>query len=217
MSYKLMWDATFCFHFPHTGVVNVGNVKRTLLAHFDQSLWLFFRAPEQESELEKSPNIWWNCDLSCLKWKQMRVVGYSYLGQTLVVVDQYNCWENGLSLNSDELLKLCAELLQMRIESRDCCSVLGSSRPTRHHHLQWRMFERSKTCWSRITFSLCKADQNIVHWTKLDIDQRKLSHRVELIRAVDRLVEPEPVDEVTFHLKRINIRERLLSPGKTKI
>ena len=143
MSCNLMWDAPFCFHFPHTGVVNVGNIKRTLLAHFDQSLWLFFRAPDQESELKKSPDIWWNCDLSCLKWKQMRVVGSSCLGQTLVVLDQYNCWKHDLSLNSDELLKLCAELLQMRIESRDCCSVLGSSRPTRYHHLQWGRIEQS--------------------------------------------------------------------------
>ena len=49
------------------------------------------------------------------------------------------------------------------------------------------------------------------------MDQGQLSHRVKLIRTVDRLVEPEPVDEVTFHLKRINVRKWLLSPGKTKI
>merc|ERR1719454_1436769 len=71
---------------------------------------------------------------------------------------------------SNELLKLSAELLQMRIKSGNCCPVLCSCCPARNHH------------------------------------------RIKLVGAVDGLVESEPVNKVSLHLKRINVWERLLGP-----
>ena len=43
MSRNLMWDATFCFHLPHAGIVNVGNVNKDPIGTFWSKLVIVFQ------------------------------------------------------------------------------------------------------------------------------------------------------------------------------
>ena len=44
--------------------------------------------------------------------------------------------------------------------------------------------------------------------------KKKKIHRIELVRTVDRLVESKAIHQISLHLKRVNVRERLLGPDE---
>ena len=70
--------------------------------------------------------------------------------------------------------------------------------PTGNHHLQRDIFLLQINTFSQVK-----------HYRK-----KKKIHRIELVRTVDRLEESKAIHQISLHLKRVNVRERLLGPDE---